>query len=543
MFRDLRTQILLWTILPLAIILTGVAYLGVNNHQSAMRDLVEERDGMLARVVASRVSEAIANRAAILQALDPERPETWEAERTAFDGGIASFDARGNLLNANPSRPVWETRRAATANLFVPQSQRDFQSTFSALLNESGVVRVIVAIGRGDTALAGTFTLPPLENIGMGAHGVAYLVDAKGIIIAHPDAARIGENMSQHEGIAEVIRGESGATFHHAADGSELVVGYAPIPPTGWGLLIEEPWAEVVAPMFQYSVLLPLVLLLVAIVALGAIYFGVRDVIRPLQNLAQAANRIAFGDYIAAKRPVGGVKEIEELRESLDRMAHQVQSAQTAMQTYITTIMRGQEDERMRLARELHDDTIQALIAVQQRIEMTQKALTKDPALAATKMMELKELLADTLTSVRRFVRDLRPTYLTDLGLIPALEMLAHESTASFAVEGKETRLDTERELALFRIVQESLRNIAKHARAKNVAVKISFDSDEVTATVEDDGAGFDAPEAPTAYARAGHFGLMGMQERAQLFGGNVYVKSERGKGTKVVAYVPMRLQ
>ncbi len=535
MFRDLRTQILLWTILPLAVILTGVAYLGVNNHQSAMRDLVEERDGMLARVVASRVSEAISNRAAILQALDPERPETWEAERTAFDGGIASFDARGNLLNVNPSRPVWETRRAAMVNLFVPQS------TFSALLNESGVVRVIVAIRRGDTALAGTFTLPPLENIGMGAHGVAYLVDAKGIIIAHPDAARIGENLSQHEGIAEVIRGESGATFHHAADGSELVVGYAPIPPTGWGLLIEEPWAEVVAPMFQYSVLLPVVLLLAAIVALGAIYFGVRDVIRPLQNLAQAANRIAFGDYTAAKRPVGGVKEIEELRESLDRMAHQVQAAQAAMQTYITTIMRGQEDERMRLARELHDDTIQALIAVQQRIEMTQKALTKDPALAAAKLTELKELLTDTLTSVRRFVRDLRPTYLTDLGLIPALEMLAHESNASFAVEGEEARLDTERELALFRIVQESLRNIAKHARAKTVAVKISFDSDEVTATVEDDGVGFDAPEAPTAYARAGHFGLMGMQERAQLFGGNVYVKSERGKGTKVVAYVPIK--
>ncbi len=400
---------------------------------------------------------------------------------------------------------------------------------------------MIVAIRRGDTTLAGAFTLPPLGNVGIGAHGVAYLVDARGIVIAHPDAARLGENLAQHAGIAQVMGGESGATFHHAADGAELVVGYAPIPPTGWGLLIEEPWAEVVAPMFQYAVLMPLVLLLVAIVALGAIYFGIRNVHRPLQNLAQAANRIAFGDYAAAGRPVGGIHEIEELRETLDQMAHQVQSAQAAMQSYITKIMRGQEDERMRLARELHDDTIQSLIALQQRIEMAQKALTKDPAAAAARIRELQELVGMTLTSVRRFVRDLRPTYLTDLGLIPALETLARESHARFAVAGREMRLDAERELALFRIVQEALRNIAKHARANNVAVELFFGPDEVTATVEDDGAGFDAPDAPTAYARAGHFGLMGMQERAQLFGGNVYVKSERGKGTKVVAYVPLK--
>jgi two-component system sensor histidine kinase DegS len=118
--------------------------------------------------------------------------------------------------------------------------------------------------------------------------------------------------------------------------------------------------------------------------------------------------------------------------------------------------------------------------------------------------------------------------------------MLAREAHAQFLVVGEEKRLDAERELALYRIVQESLRNIAKHAQAKYVAVTVAFDGHEVAATIEDDGIGFAAPDAPSAYARAGHFGLMGMQERAQLFGGNVYVKSERGKGTKVVAYVPV---
>ncbi len=534
MFKDLRSQLFLWTILPLAIILVGAAYLGVTSHQMAMREMVLERDGAMAREVAARLSESLTNHAAILQSLDPNRPESWDAQRTVFDGGIASFDANGALLNAIPSSQVWQTRRAIIQNLIATRA------TFSSPILEDGAARVLVTRRVDNVIFIGAFTLPPFGNIGIGAHGAAYIVDGNGKIIAHPNPLRIGANMSQHEGIAKVIRGETGATFHHAADSSELVVGYTPIALANWGLVVEEPWADAIDPMFQYSVLLPFVLVIVAIVALGAIYFGLRNVHQPLQRLAQAANRIAYGDYHAAESQVGGIHEIEELRETLDSMAQQVSAAHDAMQNYITAMTRGQEDERLRLARELHDDTIQSLIALQQRIEMVEKSLGKDPAITAAKIKELRELVGTSLVSVRRFVSDLRPTYLSELGLIPALEMLAKESHAQFHIVGEEKRLDAERELALYRIVQESLRNIAKHAQAKNISVILSFDEHELTATVEDDGIGFTAPDAPTAYARAGHFGLMGMQERAQLFGGNVYVKSERGKGTKVVAYVPI---
>lgn len=539
MFRDLRTQLLLWTILPLAVILVGVAWLGVSSHQTVMREMVAERDGALARAVAAQWSDALVNHARLLPTLAPTRPAECDTACAAFDGGIALFDATGNLVRALPTTDVWANRRARVEPLLAARNV-----TFSLPFVEDDVVRVLVLTplplqGVRGEVLVGAFAPPSLLGLGFGARGIAYLIDTRGTIIAHPNAARSGENLARHAGIAEVMRGESGATFHHDASGAEWVIGYAPIAPTGWGLVIEEPWADVVTPMFQYSVLLPFVLLLAAMVALGAVYFGVRNVVRPLRNLAQMANRIAFGDYRAAERRVGGVREIEELRETLDSMARQVRAAQEAMQSYIVAITRGQEDERLRLARELHDDTIQSLIALQQRVEMVEKALSKDPAMAATKIRELRELVGTALASVRRFTRDLRPTYLEELGLIPALEVLAREANASFTVEGEEQRLDAERELALFRIVQEALRNVAKHARARNVAVKVSFDEHEVTATIEDDGMGFDAPDAPTAYARAGHFGLMGMQERAQLFGGNVYVKSERGRGTKVIAYVP----
>ena len=242
---------------------------------------------------------------------------------------------------------------------------------------------MVVAEWKGGTVLAGAFTLPPLANVGIGTQGVAYLVDSRGTIIAHPDPSHIGENLGQHPGVAQVVQGESGAALNHTGGNSELVVGYAPIPSTHWGLVIEEPWADVIAPMFQFSVLLPLVLLLVAIISLIAIYFGIRNVHRPMQRLAQAANRIAFGDYDAAAQPVGGIREVEELRETLDRMAHQVQSAQEAMRGYVAAVMRGQEEERMRLARELHDDTIQALIALQQRIELADESRTETTRRAA----------------------------------------------------------------------------------------------------------------------------------------------------------------
>jgi hypothetical protein len=104
---------------------------------------------------------------------------------------------------------------------------------------------------KDNAVLAGAFTLPSLTDLGMGPRGVAYLVDDKGRIVGHPNPARIGEDLSAHQGITQATRGEAGATFHHATDGSELVVGYAPIQATSWSMIVEEPWADVVAPMFQ----------------------------------------------------------------------------------------------------------------------------------------------------------------------------------------------------------------------------------------------------------------------------------------------------
>ena len=527
MFRGLRTQIFLWTILPLALLLLGVAYVGVATHQNAMRDMVAERDGALAQASAARISELLTDHEQHLQNVNATRPETWNT--AIFDGGIAFYDVEDHLRAAVPSNGVWENRRAMLPHEGIGEP-----------FFENGVWYVLIARDMNGQRLVGALSLPPFSSI--APRGTPYLVDKQGKIIAHPDASRVGENLIEHQGILQVTRGEAGATFHHDANGKELVVGYAPIPPTGWGLLIDESWSDVIEPMFQFSILLPIMLASVGVIALGALYFGVRNVIRPLQELSVAASRIAYGDYRAAQKRVGGVREIEELRETLDAMASQVHAGQEAMQHYIGAITHGQEQERKRLARELHDDTIQMLIALQQRIELTRKALTKDPEVAASKLAELKTLTGDALVQVRGFVSELRPTYLEELGLLPALEMLAQEAGATFEVRGDEQRLDDERELVLFRITQEALRNVRKHAHATQLNVTVAFAPQEVTVTVQDNGVGFDAPAHPGEYAQAGHFGLTGMQERAQLFGGNVYIKSERGNGTRLIAYLPVPL-
>ena len=138
----------------------------------------------------------------------------------------------------------------------------------------------------------------------------------------------------------------------------------------------------------------------------------------------------------------------------------------------------------------------------------------------------VRAMLAETLESVRRFSRDLRPIYLEDLGFLPALEVLAREAdqretlSVQLTVSGSPRRLPPDLELAAYRIVQEALNNVVQHAAADQAWVEVGFEADGLTLSVRNDGQGFEAPDLPDALARRGHFGLMGIQERALLYGG-----------------------
>ncbi|MDX6400504.1 MAG: hypothetical protein QOF27_1110 [Gaiellaceae bacterium] len=202
-------------------------------------------------------------------------------------------------------------------------------------------------------------------------------------------------------------------------------------------------------------------------------------------------------------------------------------------------VVEAQELERRRLARELHDETGQALTSILLGLKSLEDALGADKARAA--VAELRELVVATLQDVRRLAVELRPKVLDDFGLVPALERLAEsfgdqtEIDVRFETGLGDERLAPEVETALYRIVQESLTNVVKHAQARVVSIVLARKGGAVALVIEDDGRGFDVGDT-----RDGGFGLEGMRERIGLLEGRLQVESRAGAGTTIVAEVPL---
>jgi signal transduction histidine kinase len=205
----------------------------------------------------------------------------------------------------------------------------------------------------------------------------------------------------------------------------------------------------------------------------------------------------------------------------------------------VRRVVEAQELERKRVARELHDETGQALTSVLLGLKSLEGHLATDESRAA--LTALRDQVAATLQDVRRLALELRPAALDDFGLVPALERLAGMVSEQAGVRvDLEARLDAERlppevETTVYRIVQEALTNVVKHADADHVSVVVRRDERGVVALVEDDGKGFDPVHDAT-----GGLGLVGMRERVALVGGRMTIEALPGSGTTLVAEVPL---
>jgi signal transduction histidine kinase len=199
-------------------------------------------------------------------------------------------------------------------------------------------------------------------------------------------------------------------------------------------------------------------------------------------------------------------------------------------------------EERARLARELHDATVQTLFSLSLTAEAAASLLVSDPAAAAIEVRRIQELAQGAVAELRSLVFELRPPALEDEGLVATLgkqlEVLGRVHGLSVELVGSsEARLDPVIETGLFRIVQEALNNVVRHASASRVAVTVEMDKGSVTTTVVDDGSGFD-PEARAILSR--RLGLTSMRERAEALGGTLIINSEAGRGTTVTITVPV---
>ncbi|MGV8964738.1 MAG: GAF domain-containing sensor histidine kinase [Cellulomonas sp.] len=213
------------------------------------------------------------------------------------------------------------------------------------------------------------------------------------------------------------------------------------------------------------------------------------------------------------------------------------------LEIYIELATEAQEEERKRLSRELHDDTMQSLVLTLAQIDM---ATTPDlPAAARLRLGAARGILTETLDNLRRFCRDLRPSLIDDLGLVDAVDWLVTDlrsrvgTVVGFEVRGPRARLSSRDELLVFRIVQESLHNVERHARATLVTVTFTFGGDLLVVEVADDGRGSAAIGRPEPKAHDRGLGLRGMHERAKLLRGELVVESIPGHGTTVRICVP----
>ena len=335
----------------------------------------------------------------------------------------------------------------------------------------------------------------------------------------------------------EALQGLSG-TFFMQSQGLEHVVSYSGVKLLNWALVMEEPWQAVATPVLTTTQVAPLVLIPLLLITLAGLWFGTRQIVQPLQDLERKSVQLAWGNLSEIEEPVGGIAEIRHLQAELTRMARKVQTAQRSLRDYIGVITDAQEDERLRLARELHDDTLQSIIALKQRVQLAQKNAPDEASQRS--LQELETIAEQTIENLRRTTRALRPVYLEDLGLVTALEMLAREMESasnvkvSFQKQGTEKRLAAPVELALYRMAQEALNNVVRHAQATQAELSVHFGDDKIEMQVSDNGIGFEAPNTLADFAPSGHFGLLGMYERADLIGARLTIRSTPGKGTNL---------
>lgn len=267
---------------------------------------------------------------------------------------------------------------------------------------------------------------------------------------------------------------------------------------------------------------------------LSSLIWVVVRVLLPLRYLARLADAIAEGQAVTFSEPKHGIGEVQRLRSHLSQMMEQIAAAQAREALYRNALTDNQERERMRIAHEIHDDSIQSLVLVSHHIERaTQAAKTGSDSLLVH-LANARETLIDSVERLRGVIANLRPTVLDELGLVAAVRSLCETQQFNFEVVGEARELDQAQELALFRAAQEAVRNAERHAQAKQIDATLIYTRTDVTLKVCDDGVGFDIPRHLQEFATSGHYGLLGIRERMVQLRGRLDLMSTLGGGTQV---------
>ena len=373
-----------------------------------------------------------------------------------------------------------------------------------------------------------------------------YLVDPVGNLVAGSEIATMGIPLPG-VGLQSIIQSrQPGSQLIDLSNPTgEAIVSYAPLTASNLELIFVEPWARIMAPAFYYQLVLGGLIVLGIIFSLYMLSLSLGRIIRPINILAENASRAVPG---ALFHPMAedGPLEVRTLIKAFNLMVIRLAEQQTTLRQFAHKALLSQEEERQRLSHELHDGTVQDLVALSQRVELCRSELERDPELVRHRLDELHKLVERTLSDVRSISNALRPSILEDLGLAVAIKTLCTDLEnqmpsvqCSYTISGVERRLSPDLELAIFRVVQEALVNIRKHASsATHVEVGLAFENLEVKTVVRNDGPALQEPDV-RSLVRTGHLGLAGMYERARLFHGTLEIIPGQEGGSEVKLRLP----
>jgi len=393
------------------------------------------------------------------------------------------------------------------------------------------------------------------------------VVDPDGItVLGIGEDERPGQMSRHFPAIRDLIGDHGAAALLHqpgAADPFEPhVMAVVPISSTPFYLALEQPVDVALALPLQLRERLLLSIVVGFAATLALAWFTTRRVVGPTEQLTAAAGRIARGDLTS---PIGvtAPDEIGELSESLDLMRRHLLAARASAEAtnralesrvaertarlgeVLRKTISAQEEERHRLALELHDETAQTLAALLIMLDRARDSLDDRSSRTAIHVREAKAVSTRLLDETRRLILGLRPSVLDDLGLVPAVRWQCETSLRDRGLEATiddrlgATRLPSHVEVALFRIVQEAVTNVARHADARHVEITLRRDDETVTVIIADDGKGFETQFGVGIAGRYDSVGLSGMAERVALLNGSLQVRSAPGAGTTVEVKVP----
>jgi signal transduction histidine kinase len=454
-------------------------------------------------------------------------------------------------------------------------------------------VFALIPIGKGGRTLGlvggeidptGSALVKVIQPVKIGETGYVEIIDGNGFVLASTKWENILRE-SDHGGfLSNLIKtGQARVgTCHNcheeglALQPKKEIMAFTPLSGIPWGVNIRQSEREALAPVEGMKRRFLTFGFLLFIVALILTWGVARSVIAPVKALTRSARRIASGNLFEPIS-ISGDDEIGQLGKTLDEMRIKLRDSLEEIGLWTRELerrvdertkevislyeelrrkeeMRGellhkiisaQEEERKRIARELHDEMSQMLTALLIALEAVREVNL--PKSVEEKIGNIKGLTLRAIDSIHRMIFDLRPAVLDDLGLSAAIKWYAEERVKSLGInvhlEGDifEVRLPTQIETALFRVAQEAITNIAKHSEAENVIINLELSDSLITLEVEDDGKGFDIEGVPDTKEGSLGLGLLGMKERVLLLEGTLEIQSQSGSGTRVVATVPLR--